>query len=86
MSNRRKSEGPKRSVRFATVSVIADEECSTPGGRKYVFEGAMERRVDELIKALNAEEIRGRRKESSSLASELSELDSLVTAACDDQR
>ncbi|KAJ4754234.1 SKI/DACH domain protein [Rhynchospora pubera] len=79
MSSRRKSEGPKRSVRFAPVSVIVDEECK-PCGHKRVYDGAVERRVEELIKVLKVEE-RGRKKGSSGSGSEMSELDSLVTAA-----
>ncbi|KAF3326582.1 hypothetical protein FCM35_KLT08212 [Carex littledalei] len=83
MSSRKKSEGPKRSVRFAPVSVMVDEECK-PCGHKRAYDGAVEKRVEELIKALKVED-RGRRKGSKgSNGSGGSEFDSLVAVACQD--
>lgn len=65
------------------MSVMVEEERK-PCSHKLVYDGAVERRVEELIKVLKTEE-RGRRKGSGgSGGSELSELDSLVAAACED--
>lgn len=81
MSSRKKlSEGPKRSVRFAPVSMMVDEECK-PCGHKSAYDGAVEKRVEELIKALKVED-RGRRNGSNGSGG--SEFDSLVAVACQD--
>jgi hypothetical protein len=55
MLSQKKTEGPKRFVRFVPLSVMVDNECKSCR-HKHEYDGAVESRVDELLKVLKAEE------------------------------